>query len=108
MREPIDYHKLNEVFNKFANKEVLVDRSLFEMRDENKRRRSVWADHISTDDTVVAELQKAIEDMGLSVRVLINDELPKTFDWMPHRINVKVNNYANDGKFRIKRDFRIG
>jgi hypothetical protein len=109
MRKSIDYKKLNEVFKKFAGHEVLVDRVLCEERRglDDPRHCSVWRTIISTDDTTIAELQKAIEDMGLTLRVRLPGHVGD-FSARLDRVNVHIDNFTNDGKYRLGTRYQIG
>jgi hypothetical protein len=100
--KPIDYNKLNDVFNKFSGKEVLVDQGVGETRAGPQRVISV-----SAKDTVLAELEKALDDMGLRLQILWSNQA-RTQNVMPDRVNVNVYNYTNDGKFRIGPNYTIG
>ena len=83
---------LNEAFNKFAGKEVLVNEKP--------------GLGISSSDKVLSELKKTAEEMGLIVRVLFPFTM-KTQDFRKDRLNVYVDNYGFDGKYRIG-GFKIG
>jgi len=92
---------LNQVFNKFAGKEVQATETVHQTKFG-----PITEVDISPADKVLTELRKAIHDMGLTLRVW----LPGTFgtmDYQPNRVNVNVDKGA-DGKYRIGSNFNMG
>lgn len=97
---PSQLTKLNEIFNQFAGKEVMVvSRELGGLKDKKMV--------ISASDKTIAELRKAIEDLGLQVRVLMPGDM-KTQDARPDRVNVYVGPGFTDGKYRVSKNYKIG
>lgn len=100
MFEPVNYNKLNEVFNKFAGQEVQVTNvEMCGFKTEQVV--------ISPSDKVTAELRSALKELGLSLRLQMPGEMGD-FSYNPHRVNVSVAPDYNDNKYHLGRSYKIG
>ena len=84
---------LEEVFNKFAGKEIQV----------TETDRGV---QIAKSDKTVSELKKAIEEAGFRLRLWMPNSMG-TCDFRTDRVNVHVGK-GKDGKYRVGKKFNIG
>jgi hypothetical protein len=105
MSKPIDYKKLNDVFNKYAGKELQVT--------EEMEFYESWPDtgivpRLSSSDKVIAELRKAVEDMGLTLRVCDPNTVYMDTIIKPNAKRVNVFFYkGDDGKYSLG-SYKVG
>lgn len=96
----INFTALNEIFHKYATQEVRVKN--VEICGFISREIMV-----APADKTIKHLREELKAMGLQLRVLFPGEQMER-KAVANRVNVYVDNYTRDGRYRIGATYKIG
>ena len=96
---------LRKIFGKFAGKEVDVIEKVQKMTIAGKEY-EIGHNRLDDQNPVIEAINEAARDNGLILRVWLPDTMG-TMDHKANRVNIRISK-DDDGKWRIRKDFRLG
>lgn len=100
----MDQQKLEQIFNRFAGKEVPLVERTYEIGVDRKKIKQL--ELLDPCDPVISEIRQAAYENNLRLRVWWPGVVG-TMDYRTDRVNVKITK-DNEGKWRVSGSFSIG